>query len=365
MAVGGLGRRGIILAASYEAREFGVRAAIPTYQALNLCPHLIIKSPHFELYKIYSDQFRQFIKQYSPIVEMASIDECFIDMTLPLKGVTDVPAYFKELQNRLLSETGLKCSIGIGPTKFLAKMGSDYKKPLGITIIRKRDIPKILFPLPIKDLYGVGKKTYLKLQAIGIKTIGHFFHTPKEVLEPMMGRFYYVLMDWLVGKGDDEVLTAYGDPKSIGNSSTFMNDTNDFEEIKAMFISLAHEVSKRAIEDRMLARGLQITIRDTDFKTITRSVKLNRYFNDYETIISQALYMFEQNYRGALIRLVGVQIHDLKPMDEAVEQLSIFNYKEAVEQNQTRLLINELNRKMKKKTLMRASELIKEDDHEN
>jgi DNA polymerase-4 len=145
MAVGGLGRRGIILAASYEAREYGVRAAIPTYQALNLCPHLIIKSPHFELYKKYSDRFREFIKQYSPIVEMASIDECFIDMTLPLKGVDDVPAYFKELQNRLLSETGLKCSIGIGPTKFLAKMGSDYKNHWALPSFANVTFPKYCF----------------------------------------------------------------------------------------------------------------------------------------------------------------------------------------------------------------------------
>jgi DNA polymerase-4 len=284
-------------------------------------------------------------------------------MTEPLKGVEDVETYFKTLQGKLMSETGLKCSIGIGPTKFLAKMGSDYKKPLGITIIRKRDIPKILFPLPIKDLFGVGRKTYPKLVQMGITTIGDFYRTSSYVLEPILGRFYHVLHDWLIGKGDYEVVTTPSDPKSIGNSSTFMNDTNDFEEIKAMFVSLANEVSRRAIEDRMLARGLQVTIRDAMFRTITRSIQKERYFNDYETILSQSLYLFEQNYRGQLIRLVGVQIHDLKPMDEAVEQLSIFNYEEAIEENRTRLLINELNRKMKKNKLMRASDLIVGDKH--
>jgi DNA polymerase-4 len=363
MAVGGLGRRGIILAASYEARPFGVRAAIPTYQALELCPQLIIKSPHFDLYKKYSNQFRTFISKYSSIIEVASIDECFIDMSEPLKEITDVEAYFKSLQDSLMLETGLKCSIGIGPTKFLAKMGSDYRKPMGITIIRKRDISKILFPLPIKDLFGVGRKTYPKLMQLGINTIGDFFHTPSHILEPILGRFYHVLHDWLIGKGDDEVITTPSDPKSIGNSSTFMNDTNDFEEIKAMFISLTNEVSRRATEDRMLAHGLQITIRDAMFKTITRSIQIDHYFNDYETILSQALYMFEQNYRGQMIRLIGIQIHDLKPMDEAVEQLSIFNYEEAIEENRTRLLINELNRKMKKHKLMRASDLLVEDKH--
>ncbi len=359
MAVGGLGRRGIILAASYEAREFGIRAAIPTYQALEKCPHLIIKSPHFELYKRYSEQFKAFISRYSSLVEMASIDECFVDFTETVKGIKDVEAYFQQLQQKLVTETGLKCSIGIGPTKFLAKMGSDYKKPMGITIIRKRDITRILFPLPIKDMYGIGRKTFPKLIDKNIKTIGDFFNAPSQAMEPLLGRFYHILIDWLRGQGDDEVILTPADPKSIGNSSTFLNDTNDFEEIKAMFTSLAREVSDRAKEDNMVARGLQITVRDTNFKTINRSIKLKRYFNDFETILSQALYLFEQNYDGRLIRLVGVQIHDLKPNDEAFEQLSIFNYEETRDRNRTRLLINELNRKIKDTKLMSASDLLK------
>jgi len=365
MAVGGLGRRGIILAASYEARPFGVRAAIPTYQALELCPQLIIKSPHFDLYKKYSNRFRTFIKQYSSIIEVASIDECFIDLTDAIKGITDVESYFQNMQNKLLEDTGLKCSIGVGPTKFLAKMGSDYKKPMGITIIRKRDIPKLLFQLPIKDLYGVGKKTWPKLNGMGINTIGDFYHTPPYQLEPVLGRFYHGLIDWLNGKGDDEVQTTPNDPKSIGNSSTFMHDTNDREEINSMFVSLAEEVSRRAAEDRMLARGLQVTIRDTNFKTITRSMVIDHNFNDYETILSQSLFLFEQNYKGQLIRLIGIQIHDLKPIEEAVEQLSLFTYQEAEEQNRTRLLINELNRKMKDHKLMRASDLGNKDKDGN
>jgi len=142
-----------------------------------------------------------------------------------------------------------------------------------------------------------------------------------------------------------------------------MHDTNDREEINSMFVSLAEEVSRRAAEDRMLARGLQVTIRDTNFKTITRSMVIDHYFNDYETILSQSLFLFEQNYRGQLIRLVGIQIHDLKPIEEAVEQLSLFTYQEAEEQNRTRLLINELNRKMKDHKLMRASDLESKDKH--
>ncbi len=365
MAVGGLGRRGIILAASYEARPFGVRAAIPTYQALELCPNLIIKSPHFNLYKKYSNIFREFISKYSSILEMASIDECFVDMTSALVGITDAAGYFKSIQMKLLEETGLKCSIGVGPTKFLAKMGSDYQKPLGVTIIRKRDIGKILFPLPIKDLYGVGKKTYPKLNELRIKTIGDFYKAPQSMLEPLLGRFYFVLIDWLNGKGDDAIVLTPSDPKSIGNSSTFMHDTNDYDEIRAMFDSLASEVSARAIEDRLLAKGIQITIRDTNFKTINRSQVMDHYFNDYQTILSQALFLFDQNYKGNLIRLVGIQIHDLKPIDEAVEQLSLFNYEEVIEKNKTRLLINELNRKMKSGKLLRASDLHKDDHHGN
>ena len=143
VAVGHDGRSGIVSTCSYKAREFGVRSGMPMFQAKKLCPELIVKPVDFRFYGVLSREFFKFVKSYTTLVENASIDECYADFTIPLKGIKDVEVYFKDFQKKLFSKTGLNCSIGIAPNRFLAKMGSDYKKPNGITIVRKKDIEKI------------------------------------------------------------------------------------------------------------------------------------------------------------------------------------------------------------------------------
>ena len=163
LIIAGSSRRGIVSTASYEARKYGIRSAMPTYMARKLCPEVEIRGVDFELYQKLSSEFFGYIRRYTDIIEIASIDECYADMTECMKDIEDPCKFLKDLQDLLYKETKLKCSIGLAPTKFLAKMGSDYKKPMGITIIRRKDISKILWPLPIKDMYGIGKKTYPKL----------------------------------------------------------------------------------------------------------------------------------------------------------------------------------------------------------
>ena len=166
VAIGHNGRAGIVSTCSYKAREFGVRSGMPMNQAVKLCPHLLIIPGDYRFYAALSYEFKSFVKQYTKIVEEASIDEVFADFTNVLKGVKDVEQFFKDFQKQLFEITGLKCSIGVAPTKFLAKMGSDYKKPMGITIIRRKDISKIIYPLDISDMFGVGKKTAPRLKSI-------------------------------------------------------------------------------------------------------------------------------------------------------------------------------------------------------
>ena len=158
LIIAGSSRRGIVSTASYEARKYGIRSAMPTYMALKLCPDVVIRGVDFALYQKLSNEFFSYIKRYTNIIEIASIDECYADMTECMKDVKDPYKFLEELMDLLYRETKLKCSIGLAPTKFLAKMGSDYKKPMGITIIRRKDIKKILWPLPIKDMNGIGKK---------------------------------------------------------------------------------------------------------------------------------------------------------------------------------------------------------------
>ena len=187
-------------------------------------------------------------------MEEASIDEVFADFTDAIKGVEDIHQYFVNFQKELLNKTGLKCSIGIGPTKFLAKMGSDYKKPMGITIIRRKDIKTILYPLDISDMFGVGKKSAPRLKDIGIKTIGDLaeaLNKEDENVLNILGKFSSELKDWVNGYGDDTIYTEAWDPKSIGNSTTLKEDTAEYDTIYRTFSMIAEMVAARAKKENM------------------------------------------------------------------------------------------------------------------
>jgi len=358
--VGSDGRKGIVSTASYAARKFGVRSGMPTFQAKRLCPHVIIMPVDFRYYGLLSREFFAFVYKYTKNIEKASVDECYADMSEALRDVSDVVGYFKDMQQKLLHKTGLKCSIGVGPTKFLAKMASDMKKPMGVTILRRRDIPKLLHPLPIKDFYGIGRKTAPRLESIGIKTIGDLAKRIDDEdadLHSILGKFFYVIKDWVNGRGSDEIDVEPWDPKSIGNSSTFMHDTNDFVEIKDMISSLSKEVSERAKADRKKGTTVQLVIKDTEFKTINRSITFKEPTNDYDVIFDRGLSLLERHYKGQLIRLVGITLQNLIDPRDLVIQMTLFDYHKHEEASETKLLINELNRKLKKPMLIRASEV--------
>ena len=159
MAVAGHTRRSVVSTASYEARKYGVSSGMSIHEAIRLCPDLIIQEGHYHYYEELSSQFIAIVSLYSARVEQASIDECYVDMTETIRMYERPLDLAWELQQRIRRETGLQCSIGIGPNLFLAKMASDMKKPMGITVLRIRDVPSIMWPLPIKDMRGIGKKT--------------------------------------------------------------------------------------------------------------------------------------------------------------------------------------------------------------
>ena len=369
VAIGHDGRGGIVSTCSYKAREYGVSSAMPMFKAKQLCPHLIIKPVDFRFYTALSDRFKKFIRRYTSKVEDASIDECFADFTDVIKKEPNAEAFFRKLQSDLYNETKLKCSIGIGPTKFLAKMGSDYKKPMGLTIIRKSDVSRILWPLSLDKMFGIGKKTAPRLKAIGINTIGDLAvrcNNNDEQLKNELGKFFDVIKDWVNGRGSDEIYSEPWDPKSIGNSTTLMEDTSSREIISTTFRYLSNEVSERAIRENKLGQTIQIVVKESDysetgFKVHNKSITLPNPTNNADVIFNTAMDLYDKNFSKMTIRLLGVTLQNLIDSKDIAIQMSLFDYQIHEEESATKLLINEMNRKLKKKALMRASEVKKND----
>ncbi|MFA6738948.1 MAG: DNA polymerase IV [Bacilli bacterium] len=361
IAVGGKSSRSIITTASYEARNFGVHSAMPVFQAKKLCPSLIIVSPDFRLYEFFTRKFIDIIKRFSDIIELASIDECYVDVTHKI-SINDNPfSFVKSIQDAILDETGLKCSIGVAPNKFLAKMASDMKKPFGITVLRKRDIPGMLWPLKIGDMYGVGKKTAIFFMDIGIQTIGDFVHyNDQAYLKSKLGKMYDVLIKWANGNDESIVHTESSDAKSVGNSRTFSHDTTDYQEIKEMFSKLAKSVSRRAQRDELFGVTISITIRYYDFRNSNRSLSIDDPTNDYEIIFMNAMRMFDQNYQeGRPIRLLGITLHNVAKIDSFAKQLSIFDRETIRSHRKVDQIVKEINQKLGNKSkVMIAAEMI-------
>lgn len=361
LIIAGESRRGIVSTASYEARKYGIHSAMPTYIAKKLCPNLVVRGPNFEFYHQKSNEFFSYIKEnYTTKIEQASIDECYADMTDVMKDVKDPYLFLKKMQDDLFQKTGLQSSIGLSCNKFLAKMGSDYKKPMGITIIRKKDIPNILYPLKISDFYGIGKKTWPRLNDIGIYTIGDFVKNDSYELKKILGKFYHTAKLWIKGEGDDEVNSDPFDPKSISTTTTFMFDTNSYEEISQMLSYKAREVSTTAKKDKKLGKTITLILKDTDFKSITRSITLDRPTNEYIDIYDNVIKLFDKYYNGQLIRLAGVGLSSLINQNEYYEQISLFELERVQKECQTQLLINKLNRKANKELFTTASKLKKD-----
>ena len=365
VAVGGDGRKGIVSTCSYEARNYGIHSGMPTFQAKMLCKNLILLPGDYKFYELMSKEFINFIKKFTHKVEQMSIDECFCDFTdiLDRKGISPI-SFLRNLQNNLFKKTGLKCSIGVSTTKFLAKMGSDYKKPMGITIIRKREIPEILFPLPVKDLFGIGKKTYPKLERAGYKTIGDLYYGLKnddEALSNFFGSYKEDIINNLEGNSSDTIHVGFSDPKSMGMTRTLDFDTNDKVYIRKFLTNLMNTLLDDFSKSSKLCKTIQLTYKSSDyengFKTNTVSKSFDNYTDSIDELYREGLKLFDKTYKNEEIRLIGFTLKNLKEKHDVVVQMTFENYERHESENKTQLLINELNRKSKKETFIRLSDL--------
>lgn len=328
--------KGVISTASYEARKYGISSAMPLSTAYKILPSLIVVSPEYRHYKEYHNKFISLIKQYSDLVEVASIDEAYVDMTK--KSMTMHPLEIaKEIQTRLLKEYKLPCSIGIAPTLFLAKMGSDMKKPLGITVVRKRDVKNIIYPLPVGDIYGIGKKTSPKLIEKGIKTIGDLIDEKnKELVLSIIGnRSYQYCIDHVLGNSSNEVVpNRYDNNESISTSKTYDTYLQALDDIIIELRDMAKKVHKRMVLEGYVTKTITITLRNKNFKTITRSKSLNVYTKDLYEIIDVVLDLLDDNFNNEEIRLLGVGLGNLVLESRLEPEYNLFTFESIIEKEE-------------------------------
>lgn len=268
-------RTGIILAANYEARKFGVKTTMVIHQALKLCPEMLLVPPDHRFYERKSMEVMKILERFSPVIEQNSIDEAWLDMsgTESLFGSPVEAA--QQIMDAINDELGLWCSIGISQNKLLSKMASEIKKPMGITELWQKDIQTKLWPLKVTDLYGIGRQTGLRLNNLGINTIGDLANYNSQALVSFLGRQGLELQRMANGIDTSEVTPhVSGEMKSIGRSTTLASDITDIEEVKTTFIEMCEEVGYEARRNNKKGRTIQITIKYSDFKTITRQTSI-------------------------------------------------------------------------------------------
>lgn len=325
-------RKSIILTASYEARKFGIYTTMLVRDALKLCPELVIVDPNFSLYQHYSQLFFNYLYTITNKIEVTSIDEGYLDVTDVCKTVNAIELANK-IQKDLLDKYKLPCSIGIAPNKFLAKMASDMKKPLGITILRKREVAEKLWPLPIGDMIGVGKKTKPRLEEVGIKTIGDA--AKLENHEKIVGVVGNAMAQYLYERAngiDNSDVDYYSldEVSSVSNSHTFDYNLFNVKIIKETLKVLTNTVSNRLINRNLVAQTVGIQIKYGNFKAINRSKGLPAGINDSLEMWAVVEDLFDDYYDGVSeVRLIGVFATRLQDTKASIKQYSIFdNFKQ-------------------------------------
>ena len=319
-------RKGIIVTCSYEARKYGVKTTMPIWKAKKLCPHLIVIKTNMDRYRTASELFFDELRQVTSLVEPVSIDEAYLDITNCYKLGTPIQIA-ERIQRNLLEQFDLPCSIGIAPNKSLAKMASDMKKPLGITVLRKRDITNILWPMPTIEMHGIGEKTAASLKTIHVHTIGDLARANDLQLRAAIGIRGIQLKERANGIDSRSVdPTAADENKSIGSSVTLPRDVANQSELMIVLKNLSETVSQRLKHRGYLTKNISVTIRYKDRKTIFRSRKFTNPIIKSEDILRAAQPLFLENWNGNAVRLLGITGQDLVEEESAFKQLDIFSY---------------------------------------
>jgi DNA polymerase-4 len=339
VVVGGSGGRGVVAAASYEVRRFGVRSAMPMREALRRCPQAVVVSPRFKRYREVSAQVFEVFREFTDLVEGLSLDEAFLDVTGSTALFGSGEDMAREIKKRIHERTGLTATVGVSHNKLLAKLGSGMNKPDGLTVIRPADVRATLDPMPVGRLFGIGPKTAERLEEQGIFTLGQLRAAPESVLWPMLRRETRKYQDRAAGI-DERPVVSDAPEKQISSEETFDVDIRDHKEMQERIAQLADRTTARLRERQYKAGMVSIKVRRRDFETFTRQRSFNPPTQETRLIAQVAAdllghWLAEQP--RAAVRLLGVGVSDFEPE----QQLDLFS---APEIREARALDDALDR---------------------
>ncbi|HQR25778.1 MAG TPA: DNA polymerase IV [Nocardioides sp.] len=325
VVVGG-GQRGVVLSANYLARTFGIHSAMPMTRARRTCPQAVVIAPDFEAFSRVSASVRENFRQITPVVEVVSLDEAFLDVSGAVRRLGSPLAIAEQLRATIHDEQGITCSVGVAASVSLAKLASRRAKPDGVLVVPPDEVTSFLHPLDVGELWGVGEKTRELLHRLGLVTVGQVAHTPLGTLKRALGETLGTHLHRLAWGADERVVTTRRGPeepdRSMGADETFAQDVDDPEVVARELLRLSARVTGRMRGVGMAGRTVMIRVRFADFTTITRSRTLPEATDVTQEVYRAALGLYDRlGLQRARLRLVGVRVEGLVPRETVHRQL--------------------------------------------
>ncbi|MDG4832166.1 DNA polymerase IV [Solwaraspora sp. WMMD1047] len=323
VVVGGVGPRGVVSSASYEARRYGVRSAMPTARARSLCPGAVFLPPDFSRYAAASRAVMEIFRDVTPLVEPLSLDEAFLDVSGARRLLGRPAEIARLIRERVAGQERITCSVGVAPTKFVAKLGSAWAKPDGLVVVPAGQVLDFLHPLPVAALWGVGERAAETLRRLGLRTVGDLAQAPVGMLRGALGEAAAGHLHELAWGRDPRPVSPEHVEKSIGAEVTFDTDVADQRVIRQSLLALAEKVGVRVRQAGQVGRTVSIKVRFADFRTITRARTLAEPTDVAHEVFETARSLFDTLAPGERIRLIGVRLEGLAAAGSAPRQLTL------------------------------------------
>lgn len=350
-------RAGIVLAKSTPAKTKGIKTAETIYEAKRKCPNLKIFPPNYDFYKQKSNELFTLLSNYTPDIEVASIDECYLDYTKVQKLYGDPLNFAKKIQKEIKDKLGFTVNIGIAENKLCAKMASDFSKPYKIHTLYQNEIKEKMFPLPIEDLFGVGKQTAEKLKYLGIKTIKDLALQNEYNLRKIFKNQAKHLIEIANGVDENEVDPSKTEPKGISHEITLSEDLTSKKDLYKKLSILSEMVAKRIRKENKYAKVVCVILKDNHFRRYSHQKKLKNPINNYEDIYKHSKQILDEFYQKEPIRLIGIRLDDLTEVK--IVQTSLFE-ETSEKSEKLESVMDEINKKYGKEVLKRASHIEKQ-----